>query len=115
MYSASKFAVRALTEALAIELEPYGITVCDLMPPIVHTPMVQNQSFAAAVYKNLKDRALTPEQVAAVVWQAAQGKRMHWLLSRDTRAFALASRLVPRLGRPLMKRIASHPANDPKR
>lgn len=114
MYSASKFAVRALTEALGIELEPYGITVCDIMPPIVHTPMVQNQAFAAAVYKNFKDRALTAEQVAAVVWKAAHGKRLHWVLG-DARAFALASRLAPRLGRPLMKRFASHPARDPKR
>jgi NAD(P)-dependent dehydrogenase (short-subunit alcohol dehydrogenase family) len=114
MYSASKFAVRALTEALSIELEPYGIMVCDIMPPIVHTPMVQNQAFAAGVYKNLKGRALSPEQVAAVVWKAAHARRLHWILSRDTRSFALASRLVPRLGRPLMKRFAAHPAHDPK-
>jgi NAD(P)-dependent dehydrogenase (short-subunit alcohol dehydrogenase family) len=114
MYSASKFAVRALTEALSIEFEPYGIIVCDVMPPIVRTPMVQNHAFAAAVYKNTKDRALTPEQVAAVVWRAAHGRRLHWLLSRDVKVFALASRLAPSIGRPVMKRMASHPTHDPK-
>ncbi|MBI3768603.1 MAG: SDR family oxidoreductase [Deltaproteobacteria bacterium] len=114
MYSASKFAVRALTEALSIEFEPDGIIVCDIMPPIVHTPMVQNQAFAAAVYKNFKDRALTPEQVAAVVWKAAHGRRLHWLLSRDVKVFALASRLSPAVGRPVMRRMASHPVHDPK-
>src|SRR6185295_3981657 len=90
MYSASKFAVRALTEALSIELERDGIVVCDIMPPIVHTPMVQNQAYAAAVYKNLQGRGLTPEQVAAVVWKAAHGTRLHWMLSRDVRSFATA-------------------------
>jgi NADP-dependent 3-hydroxy acid dehydrogenase YdfG len=114
MYSASKFAVRALTEALSLEFEPYGIVVCDIMPPIVHTPMVQNQAFAAAVYKNMKNRALTAEHVADVVWKAAHGKRLHWVLG-DARAFAVASRLVPRLGRSVMKRTASHPKHDPKR
>ena len=114
MYSASKFAVRALTEALSLEFEPYGIVVCDIMPPIVHTPMVQNQAYAAAVYENLKGRALTPEQVAAVIWKAAHGRRLHWVLSRDVKAFALASRLSPRLGRRTMKRFSSHPARARK-
>jgi len=114
MYSASKFAVRALTEALSIEFEPYGIVVCDVMPPIVHTPMVQNQAYAAAVYENMKNRALTPEHVAAVVWKAAHGRRLHWMLSRDVKVFAVASRLAPAVGRPLMKRMASHPVHDPK-
>ncbi len=108
MYSASKFAVRALTEALSIELEPYGIMVCDVMPPIVHTPMVANQAFAAAVYKNLKDRGMTAEQVAQVVWKAAHGTQIHWLPSPAVQRFARAHRVSTRLARSVMKRMASH-------
>jgi NAD(P)-dependent dehydrogenase (short-subunit alcohol dehydrogenase family) len=108
MYSASKFAVRALTEALSIELEPHGITVCDVMPPIVHTPMVANQAFAAAVYKNLKDRGMTPQQVASIVWQAAHGTKLHWLPTPDVQRFARAHRVSTRLARRVMKRMASH-------
>lgn len=108
MYSASKFAVRALTEALSLELEPHGITVCDVMPPIVHTPMVANQAFAAAVYKNMKDRGMTAEQVAEVVWKAAHGRRIHVIPSPDVRRYARASRLSTRLARSVMKRMASH-------
>ena len=108
MYSASKFAVRALTEALSLELEPHGITVCDVMPPIVHTPMVEKQAFAAAVYKNLKDRGMSAEQVADVVWKAAHGKQLHWLPAREVRQFARANRLSTRLARSVMKRMASH-------
>src|SRR6185436_19950520 len=108
MYSASKFAVRALTEALSLELEPYGITVCDVMPPIVHTPMVANQAYAAAVYKNLKARGMTADQVAEVAWKAAHGRRIHWLPSSEVRRYARASRLSTRLARSVMKRMASH-------
>jgi NAD(P)-dependent dehydrogenase (short-subunit alcohol dehydrogenase family) len=108
MYSASKFAVRALTEALSLELEPHGITVSDVMPPIVHTPMVEKQAYAAAVYKNLKDRGMTAEQVADVVWQAAHGTRLHWLPSTDVRRFARANRISTRLARRVMKRMSSH-------
>ena len=108
MYSASKFAVRALTEALSIEFEPYGITVCDIMPPIVHTPMVANQAYAAAVYKNLKNRGMTAEQVARVVWQAAHGTKLHWLPTPEVQRFARAHRVSTRLARSVMKRMASH-------
>ena len=41
VYSASKFAVRALTEALDIELRPEGVRVADIMPGYVDTPMVE--------------------------------------------------------------------------
>jgi short-subunit dehydrogenase len=108
MYSASKFAVRALTEALSLEFEPYGITVSDVMPPIVHTPMVTEQAYAAAVYKNLKDRAMSAEQVARVVWDAAHGTQIHWLPTRDVQRFARAHRVSTRLARSVMKRTATH-------
>lgn len=108
MYSASKFAVRALTEALSLELEPYGIVVCDIMPPIVHTPMVSTQTFAAAVYKNLRDRGMTAEQVARVVWEAAHGRKLHWLPTREVQRFARAHRVSTRLARSVMKRMSSH-------
>jgi NADP-dependent 3-hydroxy acid dehydrogenase YdfG len=108
MYSASKFAVRALTEALSLELEPHGITVCDIMPPIVHTPMVEKQRYAAAVYKNLKARGMTADQVARVVWEAAHGTRLHWLPTPEVQRFARAHRVSTRLARRVMKRMASH-------
>jgi NAD(P)-dependent dehydrogenase (short-subunit alcohol dehydrogenase family) len=37
-YSASKFAVKALTEALELEWQKYGIRVCDVMPPLHKLP-----------------------------------------------------------------------------
>lgn len=52
-YSASKFAVRGLTEALNVELEQHGIEVCAIMPPFVDTPMVQNQSVTPPITNKL--------------------------------------------------------------
>ncbi|WP_447503016.1 SDR family NAD(P)-dependent oxidoreductase, partial [Acinetobacter pittii] len=41
-YSASKFAVRGITEGLDVEWKKYGIRVLDVMPLFVQTAMVNN-------------------------------------------------------------------------
>lgn len=41
-YSASKFAIRGLTEALDVEWQKYNIRVLDVMPLFVQTDMVKN-------------------------------------------------------------------------
>ena len=48
-YSASKFAVRGLTEGLDLEWEVHDIKVSDLMPPFVNTPMLSTQQEGAPV------------------------------------------------------------------
>ena len=48
-YSASKFAVKALTEALQLEWQKYGIRVCDVMPPFVATNMLNSQKNNARI------------------------------------------------------------------
>lgn len=48
-YSASKFAVRGLTEALNIEWQKFDISVSDIMPPFVKTPMLDQQQKLAPV------------------------------------------------------------------
>ncbi|QDR35934.1 SDR family NAD(P)-dependent oxidoreductase, partial [Pseudomonas aeruginosa] len=53
VYSASKFAVRGLTEALELEWRRHGIRVADLMPPFVRTPMVAGQAYQPPVLRRL--------------------------------------------------------------
>ena len=62
-YSASKFAVRGLTEALELEWREHGIRVGDLMPPFVNTPMVRSQTQRPPVMRRLGVR-LEAEQIA---------------------------------------------------
>jgi NADP-dependent 3-hydroxy acid dehydrogenase YdfG len=75
-YSATKFAVRSLTESLNIEFERHGIVVCDIAPGYVKTPMITNQEHKAASIDKVGLR-LAPEDVADEVWKAAHGKKVH--------------------------------------
>lgn len=75
-YSASKFAVRALTEALNIEWEKYDITVSDVMPPFVKTPMVETLTSDSGVLKN-SGVNLSPTDIAQEVFALTQSREMH--------------------------------------
>ncbi|CAG69766.1 MULTISPECIES: SDR family oxidoreductase [Acinetobacter] len=68
-YSASKFAVRGLTEALDIEWSKYNIRVLDVMPLFVQTAMVKDMD-AGSIQNIGVD--LTPRDVAIEVLKLAQ-------------------------------------------
>lgn len=48
-YSASKFAVRGMTKAAAVELAPHGIRVNSVHPGDTRTPMIEHLEHSAAV------------------------------------------------------------------
>lgn len=77
-YSASKAAIRGLTEALNLELEKEGITVADIMPSFVDTPMVSAQAHVSGSVRSMGIR-LKPAKVADAVWRATKGSRVHWV------------------------------------
>ena len=79
-YSASKFAVRGLTEALNIELEQQDIWVCDLMVAYVQTPMLTAASHVATSVNVLGIHVL-PTMVAAKVLEAVGGRQVHWFVT----------------------------------
>jgi 2-hydroxycyclohexanecarboxyl-CoA dehydrogenase len=71
-YVASKCGVIGLTRALALELAPYGITVNNIPPGLIDTPMARRAEAAGDLMKLEKigarlpvGRAGTPEDVAA--------------------------------------------------
>ncbi|PWR19288.1 SDR family oxidoreductase [Zavarzinia aquatilis] len=79
VYSATKFAVRALTEALAQEFEVYGIKVSDIMPSFVHTDMVHSQGAdAGKALSKMGGIPHKPEDIAELAWKAVEGDRRHW-------------------------------------
>ncbi len=49
-YAASKFAVEALTDALRIELRPWGVQVSIIEPGVVETPIWERTMAAASVW-----------------------------------------------------------------
>lgn len=70
-YSASKFAVRGLTESLDIEWLKHGIRVLDVMPLFVQTAMVKDMN-AESIHK--MGVSLSPEDVAAEILSLAELK-----------------------------------------
>lgn len=97
-YSATKAAVRSLTEALDIEWRRHGVRVVDVLPLFVNTDMVKNEVSRMKTVSTLGVR-LGPEDVAATVWQLANqapaSLPVHSLVGWQTKLFALASKLSP--------------------
>ncbi len=100
VYSATKFAVRALTEALDIELASEGITVRSIMPGFIDTPLL-NRAVPGS-NETSRDRVIaagfefTPvEQVAQAVWDAIHGQKVHIPVGKTARRLAFAMRWMP--------------------
>jgi NAD(P)-dependent dehydrogenase (short-subunit alcohol dehydrogenase family) len=103
-YSASKFFIRGLTEGLSIEFEKHGITVTDLMPLYVDTPMVRTQTYHAGSLKTFGAK-LTPHQIAGLVWKAAHGKKVHWKPTLLLKTLDYLGGALPFVSRPTMKMV----------
>jgi NAD(P)-dependent dehydrogenase (short-subunit alcohol dehydrogenase family) len=102
VYSATKFAIRGLTEALNIEYQRHGISVSDVMPLFVDTPMFANQAYPPGTLR-LFGFEHTAAQVAEVVWKAAHGSRVHWSPTFTVTMIDALSRLFPPLERAVLR------------
>jgi NAD(P)-dependent dehydrogenase (short-subunit alcohol dehydrogenase family) len=72
-YAASKGAVHTLAQLLNLEWAPLGVTVTELVPPAVDTPLVAAQATPAAVHASPFARRVTPDAVAAVAHALVRG------------------------------------------
>ena len=100
IYSASKFAVRAMTEALEIEFANEGIKVRSLMPGFIDTPLLQQA--VPGSNETSRDRVVqaglefTPvEQVAQAAWDAVHGDKVHTPVGKTAKRLAFATRWLP--------------------
>lgn len=101
VYSASKFAVRAMTEALDTEWLGDGIRVRSIMPSFIDTPLLHGPA-SANTNVTKRDRVIeaglefTPvEQVAQAAWDAVHGTKMHRLVGKTARQMGLAAKWAP--------------------
>jgi 3-oxoacyl-[acyl-carrier protein] reductase len=68
LYTASKFAVRGFSLAVASELRPHGVHVSLIMPDAVDTPMLDKQlAYEQAALTFSGPRALTVEDIEKVI------------------------------------------------
>lgn len=111
-YSATKFAVRALTEALDGEWAEAGIKVRDIVPGFIDTPLVRqtmsgtNRSIREVVTEAGLELT-SPETVAEAAWGAVHGDKVHTYVGKTAFKLAFAARWMP--GR-LRKRIRANGA-----
>ncbi|MGE8360447.1 SDR family oxidoreductase [Pseudomonas sp.] len=105
-YSASKFAVRGLTEALELEWGRHGIRVGDLMPPFVSTPMVASQQFRVPAMDRL-GVTLEAGDIAEAAWQQMQQPRVHRPISLSFKLLYWSGQISPAwLTRLIMRRLS---------
>lgn len=97
VYAATKFAVKGLTEALAVELSRCGVRAADVLPGLIDTPILRNspryvdgkvqpsegRTIGANAPTEGPFRLIGPEEVAEAVWQAYESDRMHWYVPEE--------------------------------
>ena len=86
IYSATKHAVRGLTEALSIELKRFGVRAADLLPGLIDTPLLGDQMRAMAPTEGMW-RLIDPAEVAGTVWDAYHQDKLHWYVPEELRDF----------------------------
>ena len=101
VYSATKFAVRGLTEALDVELSGLGIRCTSLMPWFIDTPILDigategsNVKMADEIREQGQD--VYPVSLAAeTAWEAAHGKDVHYMAGKRAKQARFAARFMP--------------------
>ncbi|QUL36560.1 SDR family oxidoreductase [Erythrobacter sp. JK5] len=101
VYSATKFGVRGITESLDAEWAEEGITVADICPSFIETPLLEgtgnrrsNESVRSRVVA--AGLEITPvEEVAKAVWDAVHGTDLHYLVGKTARQLNFAKRWMP--------------------
>ncbi len=77
IYSATKHAIKGLTEALSVELAASGVRCSDILPGIIDTGMLAPE-VKAMLPKEGMWRVLAPEAVAETAMRAYEGNKVHY-------------------------------------
>lgn len=101
VYSATKHAVKGLSEALSVEFKAYGVRVADVLPGLIDTPILPPGAAAAAPKEGLF-RAIPPMDVAKVVWEAYHSDKLHWYVPPELVELDKAATLAPEATRDQM-------------
>jgi NAD(P)-dependent dehydrogenase (short-subunit alcohol dehydrogenase family) len=94
IYSASKFAVKGLTESLSVEFARFGSRAADVLPALVDTKILETAfdhsngtkpgiAMKEAATAEGAMRLVQPEEVAEIVWEAYGSDRLHWYIPTE--------------------------------
>jgi NAD(P)-dependent dehydrogenase (short-subunit alcohol dehydrogenase family) len=121
VYSATKHAVKGLTEALSVEFSRHDVRVADVLPGLIDTnilratpnrsgdrPQPSEDEFYRNAPKSGMFRLMPASSVADCVWQAYQGDRLHWYVPAEIAWIDRMKALAPRFTREqIRKRVLS--------
>lgn len=115
-YSATKFGVFGLSEALRMEMRRHGVGVTAVCPGVINTSITastpirgdgdfdQRRRHMAALYEK---RGYTPERVARNILRAVQKNKAVAPIAAEAHAMYWLSRLVPPMSRWFSLRLAA--------
>ena len=101
VYSATKFAVRGLTESLDAEWAEFGIKVASICPSFIETPLLDhapNKASNESIRQRVAEAGLeltSADEVAQAVWDAVHGDRLHWIVGKTARRIAFGAKWLP--------------------
>ena len=101
VYSATKHAVKGFTEALSVELKPFGVRVADTLPGLIDTPILPPEAKVGAPTEGMW-RLTPPREVAEAVWAAYHTDKIHWYVPAELEAFDLVVTQHPEMVRDQM-------------
>ena len=119
VYSATKFAVKGLTEALSVEFARHGVRVADVLPGLIDTPLLDstpNHSGSGEDGILARDRApsegpfrlIAAREVAEIVWSAYhdESRKLHWYVPAELRELETAKAAGPESLREMIAGVA---------
>jgi NAD(P)-dependent dehydrogenase (short-subunit alcohol dehydrogenase family) len=111
VYSATKFAVRGLTESLDVEFSRYGVRVTSLMPWFIDTAILDHSEHGAS-NRNIRDAlkenktTIYPVRMAAErAWDAAHGREIHYMVGKEAERARFAARFFPNMMREQIRKM----------
>jgi NAD(P)-dependent dehydrogenase (short-subunit alcohol dehydrogenase family) len=98
VYSATKHAVKGLTEALSIEFRRFGVRAADVLPGLIDTAILPPGA-AERAPKDGPFRLIPPVEIAKVVWEAYHSDKLHWYVPDEIGDLDKAAGNTPELVR----------------
>lgn len=104
-YSASKFALRAFTDSLRVELKPFGIGVLGVYPGTIRTPFSENALAGAPQRFRGRPGGISAEQCARAIVAACKKDKRDLVVPASMHAFIGVCRWFPRLADRVLGRL----------
>lgn len=103
VYSATKHAVKGLTEALSIEFARHGVRAADVLPGLIDTPILPEGTQDGAPTEGMF-RLMPASSVADSVWDAYHTpEKLHWYVPEEIGDLDKAAGNTPELVREQIK------------